>query len=39
MQKSLLPIYKSFTKPHLVYGNVIYDRACKELLHHNLKSL
>ena len=32
-RKSLLAIYKSFTRPHLDYGDVIYDRASKESFH------
>ena len=38
-RKSLLAIYKSFIRPHLDYGDVIYDRAYNESFHQNLESL
>ena len=38
-RKSLLTIYKSFIRPHLDYGDVIYDRAYNESFHQNLESL
>ena len=31
---SLIAIYKTFIRPHLDYGDVIYDRAFNELLFH-----
>ena len=30
-RKSLVTIYESFIRPHLDYGDVIYDRTCNEL--------
>ena len=38
-RKSLLTINKSFIRPHLDYGDVIYDRAYNESFHQNLESL
>ena len=38
-RKSLVTIYKSFIRPHLGYGDVIYDRAYNESLHQTLESL
>ena len=35
----LITIYKSFIRPHLHYGDVVYDRAFNELLHINLESI
>ena len=32
-----MTIYKSFIRPHLDYGDVIYDRASKESCHQVLK--
>ena len=32
-RKSLVTIYESFIRPHLDYGDVIYDRTCNELFH------
>ena len=37
--KSLVTIYKSFIRPHLDCGDVIYDRASKESFHQSLESL
>ena len=31
----LLTIYKSFIRPHLDYGDIIYDKACNSSFHHN----
>ena len=39
LRKSLVTIYKSFIKPHLDYGDVIYDRASNESFHESLESL
>ena len=30
---SLISIYKTYIRPHLYYGDVIYDRAFNESLH------
>ena len=38
-RKSLVTIYKSFIRPHLDYGDVVYDRASKESFHQSLESL
>ena len=37
--KSLVAIYKSFIRPHLDCGDVIYDRASNESFHQRLESL
>ena len=36
---ALLAIYKSFLRPHLAYGDVIYDRACNESFQNKLESV
>ena len=36
--KSLVTISKSFIRPHLDYGDVIYDRVYSESFHQNLES-
>ena len=36
---ALLTIYKSFFRPHLDYGDVIYDRAFKESFQNKLESV
>ena len=35
----LLTIYKSFIKPHLDYGDVIYDQAYTTSFHHKTESV
>ena len=35
----LLTIYKSFIRPHLDYGDIIYDLAYTASLHQNIKYL
>ena len=35
----LLTIYKSFLRPHLDYGDVIYDRAFNESFQNKLESV
>ena len=32
LQHSLITIYKSFVRPHLDYGDIIYDQLNKESL-------
>ena len=32
-------IYKSFIRPHLDYGNIVYDQAFNESVHKNLESI
>ena len=36
---SLITIYKNFIRPHLDYGDVIYDRAFNESFHQRLESI
>ena len=36
---ALLTIYKSFIRPHLDYGDIIYDKAFNESFHAKLESL
>ena len=36
---ALFTIYKSFLRPHLDYGDVIYDRAFNESFQNKLKSV
>ena len=36
---ALLTIYKSFLRPHLDYGDVIYDRAFNESSQNKLESV
>ena len=35
----LITIYKTFIRPHLDYGDVIYDRAFNESFHQRLESI
>ena len=39
LRKSLITIYKSFTRPHLDYGDVVYDWASNESLHKSQESI
>ena len=36
---TLLTIYKSFIRPHLDYGDIIYEKAFNEFFHVKLESL
>ena len=36
---SLITIFKSFIRPHLDYGNIIYDRAYNTSFHQNIESI
>ena len=36
---SLITIFKSFIRPHLDYGDIIYDRAYNTSFHQNIKSI
>ena len=36
---ALLTIYKCFIRPHLDYGDIIYDQACKVSFHQKLESI
>ena len=38
-QSALLTIFKSFIRPHLDYGDIIYDKAFNESFHAKLESL
>ena len=38
-QSALLTIYRSFIRPHLDYGDIIYDKAFNESFHAKLESL
>ena len=38
-RSSLLTIWKSFIRPHLDYGDIIYDKAFNESFHAKLESL
>ena len=38
-RSALLTIYKSFIRPHLDHGDIIYDKAFNESFHAKLKSL
>ena len=38
-RSALLTIYRSFIRPHLDYGDVIYDKAFNESFHAKLESL
>ena len=37
-RQSLITIYKSFIRPHLDYGDIVYDRIFNESFHKNLES-
>ena len=36
-RESLITIYKSFIRPHLDYGDIVYDRAVIKPFHKNLE--
>ena len=38
-RESLLTIFKSFVKPHLDYGDVIYDRSYNNTFHQKMESI
>ena len=38
-RSSLVTIYKAFIRPHLDYGDIIYDRAYNESFHQKLESI
>ena len=38
-RSALLTIYKSFIRPHLDYGDIIYNKAFHEFFHGKLESL
>ena len=35
----LITMYKAFVRPHLDYGNMIYDEAYNETFHQKLESI
>ena len=35
----MITIYKSFIRPHLDYGDIVYDRAFNESFHKYLESI
>ena len=37
LRLSLVTIYKAFIRPHLDYGDIIYDQAYKESFHQKLE--
>ena len=39
LRQSLITIYKLFIRPHLDYGDIVYDRAFNESFHENLESI
>ena len=38
-QSTLLTIYKSFIRPHVDYGDIIYDKTFNQSFHAKLESL
>ena len=38
-RSALITIYKVFVRPHLSYGDIIYDEAYNMSFHHNLESI
>ena len=36
---SLITIFKSFIRPHLDYGDIVYDRAYNTSFHQNIESI
>ena len=36
---ALITIYKAFIRPHLDYGDVLYDQACNMSFHQKLESI
>ena len=36
---TLLTIYKAFIRPHLDYGDTIYNQACNDSFHQKLESI
>ena len=39
LRTSLINIFKSFIRPRLDYGNIIYDRAYNTSFHQNIESI
>ena len=39
MRQTLITIYKSFIRPHLVYGDIVYDRAYSSSFYQNIESI
>ena len=38
-RSSLITIYKAFVRPHLDYGDILYDQAYNMSFHHKLESI
>ena len=38
-RSSLIAIYKAFVRPHLDYGDILYDQAYNMSFHHKLESI
>ena len=36
---ALITIYKAFIRPHLDYGDILYDQACNMSFHQKLESI
>ena len=39
LQNSVITIYKSFVRPHLEYGDIIYDQQNKKNLNHKIERI
>ena len=39
LQNSVITIYKSFVRPHLGYGDIIYDQQNKKNLNHKIERI
>ena len=38
-RSTLITIYKAFVRPHLDYGDILYDQTCNSSLHEKLESI
>ena len=38
-RQALITISKAFVRPHLDYGNVLYDQACNKSFHKKMESV
>ena len=39
LRPALITIYKAFVKPHVAYGDLIYDEAYNDTFHQKLESI
>ena len=39
LRPALITIYKAFVKPHVAYGDLIYDEAYSDTFHQKLESI